>query len=229
MKNDMKHSQQDKAMSEDQIELIIADDSNFVIECIRHWLKESDCIKLMGTVSSSGELNELVNMVDNPVVLSTYSWAMKQGKENLRRMIVQHPRVIYALSLSSSNYAAIHALLDLGFKGFIGDITTREDFIKGMCDLRKYNYFMAPEILAEFMEVKQKENTYTYADKTMLTKRETEILEYVLLGKRSKEIAKALNISKRTVDGHRANINNKFGVRNTAQLYKKAVTYLYSL
>ncbi len=59
--------------------------------------------------------------------------------------------------------------------------------------------------------------------------RETEILEYILLGKRSREIARTLNISKRTVDGHRANINNKFGVRNTAQLYKKAVTYLYSL
>ena len=85
---------------------------------------------------------------------------------------------------------------------------------------------MAPDILAEFMELKQKEGSFNDSEKLNLTKRETEILELILRGKSSKGIARALNISKRTVDGHRANINIKFGVKNTAQLYKKANTYL---
>ncbi len=216
-------------MPENLVELIIADESNFVIECVKNWIKECDRVGLVSTANKPDDLSNLIEVTKNPIVLSTFPWAMKQGKENIRRMIAKHPTVNYALCLSSSNYNSINSLIEMGFKGFFGDITTREDFIKGLCDLKSYHYYMAPEILAEFIEVKQKESGYTYTDKTVLTRRETEILEYILLGKRSREIAKALNISKRTVDGHRANINNKFGVRNTAQLYKKAVTYLYSL
>jgi DNA-binding CsgD family transcriptional regulator len=88
---------------------------------------------------------------------------------------------------------------------------------------------MAPEILTEFIELKKTENGGNGSSHAPLTKRERKILELVLAGKNSKDIARKLNISKRTVDGHRANINNKFGVRNTAQLYKKALTYLYTL
>ena len=116
----------------------------------------------------------------------------------------------------------------MGIKGFFGDMTTKAELVKGLCDIRSYNYYMAPEILTEFIEIRKGENGNYYPEKSQLTNREQEILELVLAGKNSRDIAKRLNISKRTVDGHRANINNKFGVRNTAQLYKKALTYLYS-
>lgn len=47
-----------------------------------------------------------------------------------------------------------------------------------------------------------------------LTKREAEVLGYVALGKRSREIADALFVSKRTVDFHLANVYGKLKVSN---------------
>lgn len=58
-----------------------------------------------------------------------------------------------------------------------------------------------------------------------ITERESEVLELICNGYSNTEIAKELNISDRTVEGHRANLLNKTGCRNTASLAIFAVKY----
>ena len=53
----------------------------------------------------------------------------------------------------------------------------------------------------------------------VLSEREREVLERVLLGKSSRQIGEELFISAKTVDFHRARIMQKLGVRSTAQLF----------
>jgi DNA-binding CsgD family transcriptional regulator len=59
--------------------------------------------------------------------------------------------------------------------------------------------------------------------KPLFSKREREVLEWVVLGTTSKDIADKLFISVQTVDTHRKRILAKAGVRNTAGLVKAAV------
>lgn len=215
-------------MVEQRIALIIADDSNIMIECFRNWIEDNPKINLIGIVHKTDELLSILGIEQKPIVLTSYQWVLKQGKSALNRIISENESSSIALCLNSNNYESIHRLIDMGVKGFFGDHTTKEELVKGLSDIQNFNYYMAPEILTEFIELKKTDNGTSGAARSYLTKREREILELVLAGKNSKDIARKLNISKRTVDGHRANINNKFGVRNTAQLYKKALTYLYS-
>ena len=72
-------------------------------------------------------------------------------------------------------------------------------------------------------------NTYTYAalppsdpQGVRLTKRETEVLNLVIEGKSSKEVADQLFVSKRTVDFHLANIYTKLSVTNRVQAFREA-------
>ncbi|MCD4723693.1 MAG: response regulator transcription factor [Bacteroidales bacterium] len=215
-------------MTETFIELIIADDSNIVIECIRHWINDSPEVKLIGVVHEIGGLKSLIEIHESAIVLSSLHWILKQGKAKISPMVCKYPKVSYALCIHSNDYNSIQGLLEMGIKGFFGDESTREEMIKGLCDIKIHNYYMASEILAEFMEIKYKGNSFNNLEKAYLTKREIEILELILHGKSSKSIARSLNISKRTVDGHRAHINIKFGVKNAAQLYKKAGSYLFT-
>ena len=55
-----------------------------------------------------------------------------------------------------------------------------------------------------------------------LTKREVEVLSYIGDGETSKEVAKRLFVSKRTVDFHLANMYTKLGVTNRVQALKVA-------
>jgi len=53
-----------------------------------------------------------------------------------------------------------------------------------------------------------------------LTPREREVLTLVARGASSKEAARILNISPRTVEVHRARIKQKLGARNAADLMR---------
>jgi DNA-binding CsgD family transcriptional regulator len=51
-----------------------------------------------------------------------------------------------------------------------------------------------------------------------LTKRETEVLEFVAKGHTSKQIAAALRVSVHTVNNHRKRVCRKLNVHSTAEL-----------
>lgn len=66
--------------------------------------------------------------------------------------------------------------------------------------------------------------------KISITQRENEVLQLICKGSSNNEIAKELEISERTVEGHRANLLNKSDCKNTASLAIFAVKYgLYKL
>ena len=53
-----------------------------------------------------------------------------------------------------------------------------------------------------------------------LSNHEKQIIKYVIEGKKSKEIASLLSITKNTVDTHRRNINKKLEISNNSSLVK---------
>lgn len=57
----------------------------------------------------------------------------------------------------------------------------------------------------------------------LLTRRQQEILARVVLGETSKQTARCLKVSARTVECHRANIMRKLGVRNVLDLYRRVL------
>jgi two-component system response regulator TtrR len=57
----------------------------------------------------------------------------------------------------------------------------------------------------------------------LLTDRENEVVDAIVAGHSSKQIAEALSVSQRTVEAHRANVLQKLGIANTASLVRLAV------
>ena len=57
-----------------------------------------------------------------------------------------------------------------------------------------------------------------------LTPREREVMELLLAGKTSKEIAAAMNVSVRTVEGHRRVVFSKMNVSSAAQLVRTVMS-----
>lgn len=62
-----------------------------------------------------------------------------------------------------------------------------------------------------------------------LSKREIEVLNLVCKGSPTSEIALLMNVSQRTVDTHRANLLNKTGCKNTADMVMYAIRKKYTV
>jgi DNA-binding NarL/FixJ family response regulator len=58
---------------------------------------------------------------------------------------------------------------------------------------------------------------------TNLTRRETEVLRFILSGKTNKDMARILCRAERTVEYHRNRLMRKLGVHNVAELVKCAI------
>ena len=58
-----------------------------------------------------------------------------------------------------------------------------------------------------------------------LTRREQDVLEQLAAGVSNKEAARQLGLSSRTVEGHRANIMKKIGVRNATELIRRVFSH----
>jgi DNA-binding CsgD family transcriptional regulator len=126
------------------------------------------------------------------------------------------------------------------FNGFLTNIEDY-DFIVGYFTLyneqrNTYNEIMIHELhylvnhLLNIHNLKVKGNNlpYNLSDKKQiekLTKREKEILELIYNGFTNQQISSKLNISKRTVETHRANILNKTNSHNTADLIRYSIEY----
>jgi DNA-binding CsgD family transcriptional regulator len=63
-----------------------------------------------------------------------------------------------------------------------------------------------------------------FAGREQLTERERMVLAFLVKGASSKEAARELGISPRTVDFHRANIIEKLGARNTADVIRRVLS-----
>ena len=90
-----------------------------------------------------------------------------------------------------------------------------------------FDYLLKPIDIDELKETierfknqhKLKISSETYNLRSIpLSKREKEILQLIIKGKTSKEIAEQICISKNTVDTHRRNILEKTGKKSTAEL-----------
>ncbi len=86
----------------------------------------------------------------------------------------------------------------------------------------KSNIFEMPDILIGFI-YQELNNNRSLEPADPATYREIEVLKLVGNGDSSKVIANKLHISETTVISHRKNLIQKFQVRNTAELIKKAV------
>ena len=60
----------------------------------------------------------------------------------------------------------------------------------------------------------------TFAGQELLTPRERMVLAQIVRGASSKEAASSLNVSRRTIEFHRANIMLKLGAKNAADLVR---------
>lgn len=112
-------------------------------------------------------------------------------------------------------------MVEAGAKGFIlksADIDEVVTAIRTVCDGGTY---FSQELLRNL--VGSLKSTRGERPGDVLSDREKEILLLICRGMSNQEIADKLFISKRTVDKHRANILEKTGCRNTANLVVWAI------
>ena len=151
-----------------------------------------------------------------PEACSTFSDA-------LRALINACPGVSVVVLLPRPTAPVVRQCLDAGARAVLGKSCGASDLadaVRAVREGRTYLCHGAANLLASQTDSSPTDNPTAGQS---LTPREIEILRLVAQGQSTKEIAKNLSISVRTVDAHRRNLMTKLGRRSVAGLTQHAI------
>lgn len=197
--------------------LIIVDDHEFFRKGVMLTLERFSFIKVIGEASSGTEFLDVVKKKPADIVLMDINMPGMDGIETTRKALQMNPNLkIIALTMFGEEQY-LDSMIDAGASGFILkniDAAGLEYALKTVSEGKNY---YSPEVMNFFA------NKRASKGKQKLTRRETEILEYVAKGLTNQQIADTLYVSLRTITNHRANMHKKLGVKNTIGLLSWAI------
>lgn len=212
-------------MRSDKIKIIIVDDHALLRQGVHSLLQGLEDMEVVATASSGEEALSLLTTHSPDIFLMDIVMKGMNGIEATRWIKEQNPATRVILISSEVNNEFIKAGLKCGINGYLPKDSTREILVEAIHTVMKGEKYFSAEVTAlVFQEYYLKEVKEPHAGKmSELSKREKEVLALIASGRSLREAAGDLFISVKTVETHKQHIQEKLGLKNTAQLVKYAI------
>jgi DNA-binding NarL/FixJ family response regulator len=214
------------------LKILLIDDHKMIRDGLRSMLEsQENDYKFVIDEAETGEEGVIKAKAHPDIIIMDYQLPKMSGAEAVA-VIMKHNSKARIIALSNYNeYMYIDKMVKNGVKGFILKNIGPEELIKAIETILSGARYFSTDVAMKLMTFDTsseqiKEITHGYELELILSTREMEVLKLIANEHTSEEIAKDLNISKRTVDAHRQNIMNKLGVKSAAGLVKYAVLLL---
>ncbi|MEN5379516.1 response regulator transcription factor [Sphingobacterium kitahiroshimense] len=211
------------------IKIVIAEDHLVVLNGVKLLLESQSDLEVIDQGANGNEVLEIMSKGNIPDVLITdINMADMDGLELISKVKVQYPTVrIIVLSMLNNLQHVLQAFKN-GANGYLVKNVGYEEMLYAIRHVAKGGQFISEEIGSIMLDTLQKSpsaflNIEQIMEKMGLSEREMEVLELIGEGYTNMQIADKLFLSKRTVEGHRQNLLEKTGVKNTAALIKYAI------
>jgi len=214
----------------DIIRVVLADDHVFVRDGIKSLLENEANIEVVGEAIDGADALEVVTAHKPDLLIVDIRMPHLTGIEVVEKLRSDNNNVkIIMLSMHESEEYVLKSI-KAGADGYLLKGSSKDEFLKALHTVANGGKYFSGDIssiligqlTSSSLSAEPKQN---FGEEMMITKREKEILTLLLSGKGNKEIAEALDISKRTAEVHRFNLMKKLKVKNLMELSNKATEY----
>jgi len=208
-----------------KIRVLLADDHLVVRKGLRAILERQPGIEVVGEAADGREAIAQAEVLAPDVVIIDITMPHLNGIDATAQIVKRTPTVGAIILSVHSDETYILRALNAGAKGYLLKDSAETDLVKAVDTVARGKPFFSPAIsealLEDYMRFLQQRNLQDSYD--LLTDREKEILQLLAEGLSNKELASILNLSVYTVETHRANLMQKLGLHNTAEIVLYAV------
>ena len=211
------------------INIILADDHEIFRVGFITLISKQPGINLVAEASNGRELIDLAEKWLPDVIVTDIKMPVMNGVEATAYISEKFPQIaVIALSM----YNDEDILLDMiraGAKGHLLKNAQKDEIIDAISSAYKNNRYYCREtlpILGKLQENKTIDHNNT-VNEFDLTEKEKKVVTLICREFSSKEIAKMLLLSSRTIEGYRETIMQKLQVRKTAGIIKFALSHKY--
>ena len=207
--------------------ILLADDHALVRRGVRLILDQEPDLAVVAEAQDGADAVEKVRESDVDLVILDIAMPRMTGlqaaREIARRTARGEPPKILMLSMHDNEQYFFESL-KVGACGYVLKSVADEDLVEACRAALRGEAFVYPGAMGALVrDYLDRMRRGERVPETVLTEREDEVLKLIAEGSSSKEIARALTISVKTVERHRANILAKLGMRDRTQLTRYAI------
>lgn len=193
--------------------VLIVDDHPIICAAIRAVLEEQG-YEVVGQSSDGFDALSKLRALEPEYMLLDIGIDSLDGLSVLQRIASEQIEVktLVFTSHLASNYAV--RCMQAGAQGFVSKNADPGELLKGLNALLDGYLYFPKEVIALYRDAEKDAN----APMRGLTNKEVIILQLLSTGFSNLEIASRLNLSNKTISGHKINILRKLGVRTTIEL-----------
>lgn len=216
------------------IKIILADDHNVVRNGIKTLLDQESDMNIVAEATDGQQVLQLLEKcTDLPdIIVTDVNMPVMNGMELIEAINERYPglKTLVLSMLDHERY--ITQAFKAGTKAYILKTVSAEELLFAIRHICKYNErYLSAEISLKMLDkmlfTPEAATFSEHKQPVELSKRELEVLTLIADGYTNLEIAEKLFTSKRTVEGHRQNLIDKTGTRNTASLIRFAIQHKY--
>lgn len=215
-------------MTNPNIKVAIADDQVLFLKGLKFIIETFDNVELVLEAQNGRELLDKLKEVEVNIILMDLKMPIMDGMEATIEVRKLYPAIkVIFLSMHDDERLISH-MMKIGASGYLLKNESPEVVRDAIIAVAEKGFYFNDYVSKALLSGLHSKNSaidlkHHFKEKIHLTKRELEILDLICRAYTTAEIGEKLFISKRTVEGHRKNLIEKTGVKNTAALIVLAI------
>ncbi len=186
-------------------------------------LRSLEDVELMATACDGESAVALAERLQPQVVLMDLALPGLNGLDATMRLAKTRPDVRVLVLSMHQNEEYVRQALSHGAWGYLLKSTTAPELVQALRSVMAGEVYLGPEvsrgIVSHYVQCMRQE---ALAD-NRLTRRQREVLQLVAQGLSSKEVARRLAVSVKTVDTHRSQLMRELGIHEVTGLVRYAM------
>lgn len=204
--------------------IVLADDHALIRHGIKKMIEENPFLKVVGEAADGLELVELLKTTPADLAILDISMPNLRGIEAIREARKVCPALKVLMLTMHKGEQYLCSSFASGADGYLLKEDSDTELLSAIAMVRRGEFYISPNLAGDFSEdIIDSCGSRREAAGDILTPREKQILQLVAEGVTSRDIADRLEISKRTVEHHRANMMKKLNIKRVADLIKYAI------
>lgn len=204
------------------IKVLIADDHAIVRAGLRTLIATENDLELLGEATGGLEAIEKVHQYSPDVLVLDISMPDKDGIEVIRTLKEEGSKCAILILTVHEDDALLREAIRLGAGGYILKHAAESELISAIRSVFHGDLYVHPKMIRSLLKPEHAAPQKDRSAVETITAREEEVLKLIVQGYTNKQVADELCISIRTVEGHRANLTEKLGIRSRVDLLRYA-------
>lgn len=211
----------------DKKRVIIVDDHPLIRQGIRTLLSNEDDLEVCSEAESAAGALASMEKAKPDIAIVDLTLKESSGLELLKDIRIRYPDVLVLVVSMRDEGLYAERVLRAGARGYVTKEEGPEMVLEGIRKILQGQIYVSEKMASKVMsKIVEGGNQHGGSPMDLLTDRELAVFELIGNGLPTREIAKKLHLSPKTVDSHREHIKDKLKLDSGTELLKQAIQWV---